>query len=355
MLNYIYDLATDKKRGLIHRPVKSLLYFLSLIYGLSVKILIALGRLKAVRPDCKVISVGNLTLGGTGKTSLVRKIALDLKEKGRRVAVLSRGYARNSKSKFQNSKVSYEAMGDEAYMLSRSLKTVPVIVDHNRARAAGRAIKEHGADTVILDDGLQQWKLTKDLEIIAIDATNPFGNQCLIPRGILREPLASLKRAGVFVLTKTNLNPDVGDLESFLSRINKNALIVEAAHQPLGFYRIEDKTESLVTAGAFKEKRVNLFCGIGDPDSFENLILSLGIKVGLCFAFPDHHDYRESDLRKIIADSKAMGIETLITTEKDAARIGADSRFEGLACYVLRIKLEIAQNEAFLKRIYSLF
>ena len=242
-------------------------------------------------------------------------------------------------------------------MLSKNLKDVPVLVNSQRIEAIEVAINKYAVDTVILDDGFQQWKINKDLEIVTIDATDPFGNQYLLPRGILRQPLSTLKRADILVITKTNLNPDIQDIKDYLKQINPRGLIVEAVHKPVGFYRLKDEQKSLLALDTLKGKPVSLFCGIADPDSFENLIFSLGINFELMFRFPDHHRYTQRELKDIIEQSKLKNIQAIITTEKDAVRINdvlgsADSSF---SLYVLRINLEIVQNEIFLKRILSIY
>jgi tetraacyldisaccharide 4'-kinase len=338
MTDYLYRLATDKQRGFLASLIKALLFMVALLYALVVRILILFYRLKPYRLDCQVISVGNITLGGTGKTVLVEYLARYLKNQGHKVAILSRGYKKNSKFKIQNSKFSYESMGDEPYMLQMKLKDVPVVVDANRIRAAHLAIRDYAVDTVILDDGFQQWRIIKDLEIVAIDASEPFGNRQLIPRGILRQPLSSLRRAEVLVLTKTNLNPDIVEIKDFLTALNPSAIIMEATHEPCGFYRINAPDELLNTA-VFKGKTVSAFSGIGDPDSFENLLSSLGMNIGLSFIFPDHYRYSQKDIDRIIHSSKDKGIETIVTTEKDAVRLPR------LPIFVLKIELKIIKNE----------
>jgi tetraacyldisaccharide 4'-kinase len=298
---YLYRLATDQERGLIASLIKGLLFLLSLIYALLVRFLAFLYHLWPYQLSCKVISVGNITLGGTGKTSLVEYIARYLKEKGHKVAILSRGYKRKFTS-YELRVTSYENMGDEPYMLQMKLKDMPILVDANRIRSAKRAIRDYGVDTIILDDGFQQWKIKKDLEIVTVDATDPFGNWHLIPRGILREPLSSLKRADVFVLTKTNLNPEFTEIKDFLSAFNSQSLIVEAVHQPVGFYKI-DNPDDLFPTDDLKGKTITLISGIAQPDSFKNLITGLRINVGLSFRFPDHYAYAQKDLDKIIQAS----------------------------------------------------
>ena len=384
-----HKIATDEYKGLIFAPFKAFLFILSVIYGFIIKILIAFYRIKPYRLDCKVISVGNLTLGGTGKTSLVEFIAKYLKQRGYKVAILTRGYKRKITSNDSRT-TSHETMGDEPYMLFKRLGDIPVIIDADRIRAAKQAIRDYAVDMVILDDGFQQWRIKKDLEILTIDATNPFGNRQLIPRGILREPLSSLKRADVFILTKTNImpnvvnqavslrhpeatlqrdttfgNPDIQKIKDFLNSINPRVAIIESVHKPVGFYRI-DKNDELLNTDILRGKTVTLVSGIAEPGSFESLITSLDINIGLSFRFPDHHRYLESDLEKIIKESKNKNINTVITTEKDAVRLSPyllpttylPCRQAGylLDFLVLRIELKMVKNEQeFLNRLLRLY
>lgn len=348
MLYYLYNLATDRNKGKLSGIVKSFLYLVSLVYGLIVRMLISIYRARLYRLRCKVISVGNITLGGTGKTSLVALIARYLKDKGHKVAILSRGYKKKV--------TSYETMGDEPYMLKMNLGDVPVVVDADRIRAAKLAMRDYGADTVILDDGLQQWKIKKDLEIVTIDSTNPFGNGSLIPRGILRQPLSCLKQADIFILTKTNFNPDVQGIKDLLNRLNPRGLIIESAHRPLGFSRI-DKRDELLRTDALAGETVSLFSGIADPDSFQNLIASLGVNIGLAFKFHDHHSYSQEDLENIFQKSQKKNIDTIITTEKDAARLYElrVTNYE-LRVLFLRIELKIIKDEqGFYNRLLRLY
>jgi len=357
MRQYIYNLATDKYKGLIPALFKFFLFLFSLIYGLIIRFLIFFSLPFRRKLDCRVISVGNITLGGTGKSTIVEYIARFLKEHGHKVAILSRGYG---KLGTKNSKLgsAYSAMGDEPYMLSKKLQDIPVIVDPCRVRAAKKAIRDHSVDTVILDDGFQQWKIKKDMEIVAVDATNPFGNRHMIPRGILREPISSLRRADIFVLTKGNLSKDVERISEYLSMLDPQSLIAESIHKPLGFYDLHHPKETS-DIYSLEGKTVTLLSGIGDPDSFENLIKILGIKVGLCFRFRDHHNYSNGDLKDIIEGSRSKNLDTIITTEKDAARLSdfvhpiTDIRF-----LVLRIGLAITKKEeefrGRLLKLYSL-
>lgn len=344
-----YNLVNDKNKGILYGAAKIFLYLFSLLYGVVIKIMIYLARFYPQKLGAKVISVGNITLGGTGKTCLVEYISDFLKGAGRRPAVLTRGYGRKN-CEGKPATCDYEMMGDEAYMLSKKLGDVPVIVDADRAKGAKKALAEFKSDTLVLDDGFQQWKLNKDLEIVLIDAVNPFGNHRLIPRGILREPLSSLKRADIFILTKTNINPETGDLRKKLAAINPRADIFEGRHEPRGLFYI-DEPGVFLNGDTIKGKKVALFSGIGDPASFENLILSLGAEIGAAFRFPDHHNYSKKDIEKIISISKEKRIDTIVTTEKDAARLeGPEAKI-----LVLRIEIRIKDAEKFNRRLLAVY
>lgn len=355
MLNYLYNLANGKYRGFLPGLVKFFLFILSLLYYLIIKALALFFRIRPYRLNCKVISVGNIVLGGTGKTSLVEYIAEYLKRQGKKVAILSRGYKRKVRS-FDPQGPNYETMGDEPYMLLRRLNNIPVIVDADRIRGAHRAVEDYKIDTVILDDGFQQWRLKKDLDIVTIDATNPFGNRRLIPRGMLREPLSSLRRAGIIVLTKTNINPDIEDIKYFLNQINPSAQIFESMHVQKSFYKISSPGE-LISADRLRKEAVVLFSGIADPDSFENLIISLGINICQHFRYHDHYSYSKEDLGKIIECSRNKNIDTIITTEKDAARLKSITLdIHNLQFLVLSIELKISKDEEeFHSRLLSLY
>lgn len=344
MRNYLYSLATDTSDGIVAAFMKALLLVLSWPYGLAVRVLILMRSSRPKKAGCPVISVGNITVGGTGKTSLVEFICRYLKNNGHKPAVVTRGY-KKPRLAGRLPQSAYETMGDEPYMLQRNLRDVLVIVDADRLRGARQAHDYYGVDTIVLDDGFQQWGIKKDLDIVAIDATDPFGNRNMLPRGILREPLSSLKRADILVLTKTNLNPDNQDIKDFLSRINPGALIVEGAHQPLGCYFLGREKEMLTT-DFLKGKTLTLFSGIADPDSFESLVLSLGGQVGLVFTFDDHHRYTKDDIEGVVTASRKKGISVIVTTEKDSVRLRSACPAAGnIAILVLRIELKITHNE----------
>jgi len=356
MKDYIYDVITDKAVGKFSALFKAFLYILSFIYGLTARILIFIGSFFKFQPGCKVISVGNITWGGTGKTPLVSYIASLLNKSGRKIAIISRGYKRKEDSASAIRKDYSYIMGDEPYMLQKRLPGIPVIVDRNRKRSIIKAISEYGVDTVILDDGFQQWGIKKDLEVVTIDAMNPFGNGFLLPRGILRQPLSTLKAADIFVLTKTDLVSDLRFVKLELARINPDAMIIDSVHNPKDFIMLKDESGSL-GIDTLKGRTVALFCAIGDPDSFKGVVEKLGMNIGVFFRFRDHHRYTQHDLDNIIHEAKRNRIHTLITTEKDAVRIeGLSTEAGDLEIYVLRIDLKIKDNEQeFDNRLFGLY
>lgn len=360
MREYLYRLATDREKGLIAQVIKFFLFILSLVYGLLLKAIVFLRRRRRYSLGAKVISVGNITLGGTGKTILVEYIARYLKDQGHKVAVLTRGYKRRlSNIACTQDKIKAgqfcDHMGDEPYMLSLKLGDIPIIVDADRMRGAGRALKSSAIDTLVLDDGFQQWHIRKDLEIVTIDTQNPFGNKRIIPRGILREPLRNLSRADVFMLSKTNFNHDTESLRDFLKSLNSSAHIFESGHEPVSFFDFNHPQEP-IDLDALREKTVVLFCGIGDPDSFTALISSLGINTAACFKFPDHHHYAREDIDKIIQAAKEKNIDTVITTEKDMARVSGQCAGAQAVCFLfLRIKLEIKDEQEFRNRLLGVY
>ena len=287
-----------------------------------------------------MISIGNITWGGTGKTPFVEWLVQYLKEKKIKPAVLIRGYMMKSflqnavilrpkaeESHVRNAWDSSALSGlqndgsDEASMLQQFFPDVPVLVGRNRIQNAKQALKEHSRDVFVLDDGFQHWKLERDLDIVAIDCMNPFGNGCLIPRGILREPLKSLTRADLFVLTKTDWGKEnISLIKKKLHSINPDAPVIETVHRPTALLDLCDPSvkESLEFLNG---KTVAAFCGIGQPDSFARLLKSLGADVVVFKAFGDHQLYRQEDVLSLLNFCREKKVQTLVTTQKDAVKL----------------------------------
>lgn len=339
---YLYDLVTGKIKSPGAELLKGCLFVLSLVYGLAVVILAAVYRIRPMRFRAKVISVGNITLGGTGKTTFVEYLSAKLSSDGNKIAVLSRGYKRDSRRQ------GAQGMGDEPAMLQHNLPLARVVVNKNRIKAGQSAIRDYGSNILILDDGLQQWKIFKDLEIVMIDAGNPFGNYHLLPAGFLREPLSALKRADIFVLTQVYPGQDLAGLTAKLKRINSQALIVESRHEPKRISQL-DQADVHLDPEVLRGKPVAIFSGIGNPEGFEKSVSGLGIKVVKYFKFADHHDYTQEDISGILREAKENNLEAIITTQKDAVKI-RELGIKYPTILVLEIKLNIIKNEAELDR-----
>lgn len=302
------------------------------------------GRLRKVHQlPVPVVSIGNITWGGTGKTPMVIQLARALSQEGRRVAVLTRGYGQ-----------------DEAQLLRNKLQPIPVLVGADRVATGQQAIQEFGADLLLLDDGYQQWRLKKDVEILMVDATNPFGNQRLIPRGSLREPLAAVARAQLVVITRADLNPDgLPTLEWQIRRHNPTAAIFHAHYQPIGLTSWPTGRE--VGLGALKGERIATMAGLADPKQFEKTAQALNAHAVIKYRAADHHPYSPSELIRLFGRCRAHGVRHIVTTAKDAVRIpenllamlGPD--LKGISIWILQVVLELEPHESeLLHRIHSL-
>lgn len=312
---------------------------------------------------CLVVVVGNLTVGGTGKTPVVEKFARALRDRGRKVAILSRGYKSkapplwrkwwNALSHTQEPPprivsdgtrvlLDSEQAGDEPYMLARNLPGVIVLVDKNRVKAGAYAIKRFGCDTLVLDDGFQYLPLKGRLNLLLVDKTNPFGNGHLLPRGILREPIKHLKRASYVFLTKSNGQRDA-ELEELIRRHNPGVDIIECAHRPQYLQRFG--SDERVPLEFLKGKRVGAFSGIAVPESFEKFVRDLGGRLEFSRRFLDHYRFVSEDFVSIFTEAIERKVEFIVTTEKDAVRLP-----EGLPCpvpiYYLRLEIEIIRGAA---------
>lgn len=344
------------------------------------------------RATAPVISVGNITAGGTGKTPMVRYICHYLEEQGLKPAVLSRGYkaANNEQSIIVSRRgqieVSPAVSGDEANLLARGLGRTSVVIGRRRAQSAEVAVEQLGSDVLVLDDGFQHRQLHRDLDIVLIDAANPFGYGHVLPRGLLREPLEGLKRAQVILLTKTDQVPKdiLFGIKQKLTTYAPNVPVFETIHKPLGVLtlgqweageileaeqleaaeipqaeqveaagmpqteQIEDsKISQIEQMEALKAHKLLAISGIGRPESFRATLNSLGFAPADSLDFGDHHDYTDDDLIKIYAKAFELGITALVTTEKDAVKLSQLSALKDLKLpvYVVPIGIEFVANE----------
>lgn len=285
----------------------------------------SLGILKVKKLPCRVISIGNITVGGTGKTPMAIAVARTLIDKGKKVAVLSRGY-KGEKSG-----------SDEVLLISKRLGNIPVITGGNRYLSGSYAIDKYQVDTILLDDGFQHVQLKRDLDILLIDSTNPFGNGFTLPAGILREPLRNIKRADAIVLTRTDQAMDIHKVINRIKTLNPSAPIFKARHRPAGVVRLFDgRIEGVELV---KDKKILIFSGIGNPEAFSFSLKELGAKIIEVMDYPDHYFYDERDIIGIERKAKDLSTEIIITTEKDATKLSDMSLPDNL--WALRVEMEI--------------
>jgi len=333
---YLYNFAHRRPRGPVSFLLLSILRVLSWLYGAAVVLKLSLykwGVLKQDRLPCTVISIGNITVGGTGKTPTAQRLAAFIHEQGYKVAVLNRGYRAKWRGEVgivsdgQRILMNATDSGDEAYLLAKNLPGIPVIIGRKRAITGRYAVENLGIEVLVLDDGFQHWQLARDLDIVLIDTITAFGNNQMLPRGILREPLRHLKRAHTFLLTKVDQSePAVYDtLKQRLARYNPEALVVESVHQPqylveIGRWQANDLAAT-INLKELQDRPVLAFSAIGNPASFERTIRDVGATVVEAVQFPDHHDYTLVEMQEIMQLAVEKGALALITTEKDAVKI----------------------------------
>ncbi len=334
------------------KAVYGLLVFLSRIYGFVIRCRLRLfkwGLLKNRTLGCLVISVGNITTGGTGKTPIVEVFARALSEEGRKVAVLTRGYRRKTGKKevlvVQGDKLpdtSYD-VGDEAFLLARNLKNIPVIVGKDRLKTGEYAINKLGADTLILDDGYQYLSLLKKVNIVCVDANNPFGNGNLIPAGFLREPLEGLSRANLFFLTKVrkDSNGEVDAISEKLRKYNKDASIVETTYVPKCFVNLV--SGNISELDFVKGRGVFSIAAIADPGGFEDLLKDIGADLKETNRFPDHHFFTKEELEEVDKACGASKSNIIVMTEKDFVKLPPGFRFHSRA-YYLKVEMNILRG-----------
>ena len=314
---------------------------------------------------CLVVSIGNLTCGGTGKTPVVEVFARSLSGRGRKVAILSRGYRSKDRSfidkvrKALTSKrhevpprivsdgtsllLNSAMAGDEPYMLASNLKDVIVLVDKDRVKSGLYAITEYGADTLILDDGFQYLDLKPRINIVLVDSTKPFHNHHVLPRGLLREPIKNITRADYIFLTKSNGGNHLRYMKAFLRRHNRRAEIIECCHKPLYLEDVYDEDDRL-PLDALKGRNICAMSGIACPESFENFLSGYGAEIVCTRQFADHHRYTQQELIDIVNDARKAGAEMLLTTEKDAVRLPRLDRRD-IPIYFMRVEIDIISGQ----------
>ena len=364
--NVLVDLIQRKDTSRIKdRRILFLLWVLarlSALFKLAVRTRHALynhGIIRHHTLGCQVISIGNVTVGGTGKTPVVEVFARSLQKKGRKVAILSRGYKKEeppvlerflNKILLRESRVPPRVVsdgrnllldsamgGDEPYMLASNLTDVAVIVDKDRVKSGRFAINHFGCDTLILDDGFQYLALKHHVEIVLVDSKNPFANGYMLPRGLLREDVRHLANAHYIFITKCD-GSDNSALKSEIRRLNGKAEMIECRHKPRFlknvFTTVREELDFL------KGRAVAAVSGIAAPAGFEREIEHLGARLVHRVQFADHHRYSQQEIIEVINNARAGGAEAVITTEKDAVRFPRLDRSD-LPVYFLRVDIEL--------------
>lgn len=365
---FAVDVVYDRRRGKRAFAFRIFLSVLSLIFGALVQLRFYLYRNRILKDQplgCLVVVVGNLTVGGTGKTPVVEKFARSLSNRGRKVAILSRGYkSKELKRESLGARIwrtfvtggeppppkivsdgdkvllNSEIAGDEPFMLAKNLPGVVVLVDKNRVKSGLYAIRKFGCDTLILDDGLQYLPLKGRLNLLLVDKTNPFGNQHLLPRGILREPVRHLKRASYVFLTKSNGRPDP-ELEALIRKHNPTVDIIECAHKPQ--YLQEVNGDKRLELSDLRHRRIGAFSGIAVPESFEGFLRNYGANLLYTRRFMDHHRFDGNELLEIFEEAREASLDFIVTTEKDAVRIPDTISFT-IPLYYLRLEIDILKG-----------
>lgn len=363
---YATDVIFGHARGFWPSMLRLVLRALSWVYRFGVKLRLRLyrkGWLEQSNLGTMAVSIGNITVGGTGKTPVVERFARELAAKGRKVAILSRGYKSEDLKKpqvWRNPETGLEVVdppkivsdgkkvllraryaGDEPYMLARNLPGVAVVVDRDRVRGGRFAVKELGADTLLLDDGLQYLHLDHSLDVVLVDQNAPFGNGYILPRGTLREPPPNLCRADYIFLTKCDGDPPEKLIRK-IRRYNKTAEILQCTHGPKHLQGVFN--DERLPLDALDGKFIGAISGIAQPKSFDRLLKKLGGQVLFHTTFADHHAFTTKEIEPFMDRCVSRGVDMIVTTEKDAVRFPRPEKMD-VPIYFLRIEVKILEGE----------
>jgi tetraacyldisaccharide 4'-kinase len=359
---FFSEVILEERKGFKESIVRGLLYGFSKVFQVAVKTRRFLYNFRILRDSTlgvQVIAIGNLTVGGTGKTPVVEKFARELRDEGRNVAILSRGYRSRPVpfhkwllnklllrddttpprvvSDGRSLLLDSDMAGDEPYMLASNLKDVVVLVDKDRVKSGRYAIEKFGCDTLLLDDGFQYWKLKgRRLDVVLIDRQQPFGNERLLPRGTLREPPSHLARASFIFITKSDGN--TSELRRRIAQVNPGAGIIECIHHPL--YLEDVFTGQRSDLETLKGRKVASLSGIAQPESFEQSLVKLQAELVYSKRFADHHRFTQQEILNAINRSKKRQAQAIITTQKDAVRFPKLDRRD-LPIYFMRVEIKI--------------
>jgi tetraacyldisaccharide 4'-kinase len=359
---FFLEVIFEERNDFRAKLTRGLLFGFSKIFMVLVKLRRWLYNVRLLRDKTlgvQVIAIGNLTVGGTGKTPVVEKFARELRDAGRKVAILSRGYRSKPRPLHQlllnkiflredqnpprvvsdgkSLLLDSEMAGDEPYMLASNLRDVVVLVDKDRVKSGRYAIEKFGCDTLLLDDGFQYWDLRgRRHDVVLVDRQQPFGNEHLLPRGTLREPPSHLARANTIFITKSDGN--TAELRECISKLNPTAAIIECVHHPL--YLEDVFTGEQKSLDFLRGKKVASLSGIAQPESFEQSLVKLGAELVYSKRFADHHRFSQQEVLNAINRAKKRQGEVIITTQKDAVRFPKIDRRD-LPIFFMRVEIKI--------------
>lgn len=361
VIQYILQLAYGPETPFFGWLLLALLRGMSYLYEFGVSCKLTMynsGIMRKEKLPCCVISIGNITVGGTGKTPTAQKMAAIVKAMGYRVVILNRGYrshwgkeigvVSNGEKIFMTA---YEA-GDEAYLMAKTLPGIPVIIGKNRAVTGRYAVEKMNAEVIIMDDGYQHWQLERDLDVVLVDTLNMFGNGCVLPRGTLREPLENLNRGDIFLLTKTDQSSRLSriQLRNTIAKYNAGAPVVESVHHPKNFVEIADWYKGISNnyrdLEELRGKDVMVFSAIGNPSSFEQTLSSIGLNILEAVRYPDHHDYGMLEMQYINERASSLKAVAMVATAKDAVKIPTEFIYSDreIPLYILNMDICITEG-----------
>jgi tetraacyldisaccharide 4'-kinase len=362
---FALEVIFEERRDARARLMRALLHACSKLFQAGVKARRFLYDVRILRDatlGVQVIAIGNLTVGGTGKTPVVEKFARELRDQGRNVAILSRGYRSKpppvhqwllNKILFREDTtpprvvsdgksllLDSEMAGDEPHMLASNLKDVVVLVDKDRVKSGRYAIEKFGCDTLLLDDGFQYWNLRgRRHDVVLVDRQQPFGNEHLLPRGTLREPPSHLARANTIFITKSDGQTEA--LRRHIAKLNPTAAIIECVHHPL--YLEDVFTGQRFGLEILKGHKVASLSGIAQPESFEQSLAELGAELVYSKRFADHHRFTQQEILNVINRGKKRQADSIVTTQKDAVRFPKLDRRD-LPIYFMRVEIQIVSG-----------
>jgi len=370
---FAIEVILGKRKGFRADCFRAFLSCLAWVYRFVTQARLALYRRRYFRSyamGCTVVSVGNLTVGGTGKTPVVEMLARMLQQRGRRVAILSRGYKSVPKpflvrlwqkvtKRGQGFKprivsdglallLDSRLAGDEPFMLAKNLRDVVVLVHRDRVKSGYYAVSRFGSDTLILDDGYQYVRMGRNIEIALVDRTAPFGSGHLLPRGTLREIPSNLARATHIFLTKCDTDSDYSELITQLRRVNCTAPVIECTHHAVALYNIH--TAEVVPLEYLKGRKIGALCGIAVPESFHSALKARGATIVLKKDYTDHHRYSVREIEHFIHRCSRREVDAILTTEKDAVRIPRIATPE-IPIYYMRVEIQVLRGHEQLEEL----